>query len=552
MTKNYLSRPSPCNLFLKFDPIILWAGLVVFLGIILPLPLHSQPSAVISTSTSGLLTCPLCNVQSPGNAIDGSFPTATQFNVSTALTGGWVGATYGYNTPLDSHSIICMQGYFTGSAFISGTTEQSVIGYLRINLMDANGNILTTYGQGNGVPVQLVDSVTNRIIIYVVVPMPGVRRLSIQAGGFLGVIQRNFVLEEIWEMPYSPQYVTRNTDTGYSLGSFSLCLGCTSTNPDYATAPFDPNSEFAFMRIPLGASTGNNYAFMDYDWSGAAYDGSQTDLWVVLERVNISGVSTGIINEGLFEIKATYTDSSEIIYEYGNPFLEVQPLFNGSGRFAIRVNLEDSKEICAVQVRLKDPVAAAENAIRIYSIFVEPVSPPLPFEDLYFTGHCEGEDAILSWEWKESKVRRTELEKLNAAGEFAVIQRFEHDAPDAKRMEFIDPNLEAGSVTYRLRIFDELGQNTWSSPVSLHPDMADNSSWFAFPNPVSDELTLQFEAEHDHAILRVHDLHGREIDRQQLTLGTNRIDSEHWEKGVYVLQIEALGLNCPSKMVIKR
>lgn len=107
--------------------------------------------------------------------------------------------------------------------------------------------------------------------------------------------------------------------------------------------------------------------------------------------------------------------------------------------------------------------------------------------------------------------------------------------------EAMDPHPPVGTVYYRIRQTDYDGQTSFSSMVEFSWSAPEFSISFS-PNPVTDQGALRVTADQNgSATVRVVDINGREVSRQDVTLfaGENSFDfaTSSWSPGVYIMEV---------------
>jgi hypothetical protein len=117
-------------------------------------------------------------------------------------------------------------------------------------------------------------------------------------------------------------------------------------------------------------------------------------------------------------------------------------------------------------------------------------------------------------------------------------------------LEMLVGNFRGGLSLYSTRFRDD---NTTVSTVNK-PDLSLN--WEVFPNPIAEQLNLQFihntNLTSGPVELKVFNTIGQVVQRQSLPqLSDISIPVSHWAPGVYIIQIAYLGQSS-SKMVVKR
>ncbi len=126
-------------------------------------------------------------------------------------------------------------------------------------------------------------------------------------------------------------------------------------------------------------------------------------------------------------------------------------------------------------------------------------------------------------------------------------------ATDRYAYRFMHENPACGINYYRLRQIDFDGRAEYSAIRSVTLDNAPGSVKI-FPNPASKQITVQFPADTDHAVLTITDAQGRGVfEEKDLGQGADyRLDLAAFPSGLYFIRIRNNGIVSTQKLQINR
>jgi len=169
----------------------------------------------------------------------------------------------------------------------------------------------------------------------------------------------------------------------------------------------------------------------------------------------------------------------------------------------------------------------------------------LPLHLLGFTATTDGNFIILNWTTAgERNTKYFAVERSGDGGNFAVLGQVQAagNAPQEKNYSFIDRMPLPGTNFYRLEMIDLDGRFTYSKMVAVNRD-ALTDAFFLFPNPTSNELSLQLSGSGLFTV-RLTSTDGRILNKKAFQLSGNMstiLDISALSKGVYILTVENAG-----------
>ena len=168
---------------------------------------------------------------------------------------------------------------------------------------------------------------------------------------------------------------------------------------------------------------------------------------------------------------------------------------------------------------------------------------PLPIELNRLSISNQNDAAVLlDWETETETnndkfiiERSTDAENYSPIGEIAGSGT----TNQPHSYQYIDSHPVKGALHYRLKQIDFDGSSTYSEVRSVVWD-SDNSYLVVFPNPVSNNLTIDFSSSMEGFVLGVRDSQGRLVYEQSLfDAGFHqlKLDVSTWSKGLYLFEV---------------
>lgn len=191
----------------------------------------------------------------------------------------------------------------------------------------------------------------------------------------------------------------------------------------------------------------------------------------------------------------------------------------------------------------------ATSGNRFQLIFTDVMSA-LPVKLLSFAAQRNSGANMLKWEVvAEKNIQHYELQRSEDGKNFTGITLVKAKNSGEKTVYSYSDKLSKGTVYYRLHIVDLNRQdNEYSAIVTVNDEYSFENNISFYPNPATDEITLQNK--HNQAIGKVYlyDLTGKLVYENQFTETLVRIPTTTFEKGIYFLQ-DAMGT--VTKLVIQ-
>ncbi len=160
------------------------------------------------------------------------------------------------------------------------------------------------------------------------------------------------------------------------------------------------------------------------------------------------------------------------------------------------------------------------------------VTVVLPVELLDFTATPSVSSNLLTWTTaSEINNKGFQVERLMANGEWRILG-FVAAKSKAATYEFLD-NDPLSISTYRLRQIDNDGKETLSKVISV--ERKSNGKLKAYPNPVSNVLTVEYTEGGDYQILNL--LGQKVMNGKKPSSGTGGLDVSALPVGTYVLKV---------------
>lgn len=155
-----------------------------------------------------------------------------------------------------------------------------------------------------------------------------------------------------------------------------------------------------------------------------------------------------------------------------------------------------------------------------------------------------GSDEIIRLEWataQETDHQLFEIERAaNAAGPFEKIGEIPGAANSHsfKQYNFSDFHPLQGDNFYRLKLIDREGKFTWSNVVSARQQDLLQEQARIFPNPAENVVSIDNFSDSE-LIFELFDLTGKTIATRRLAPGTLRLQTQPFERGLYLYRIHS-------------
>ncbi|MCF0058380.1 sialate O-acetylesterase [Dyadobacter sp. CY356] len=160
----------------------------------------------------------------------------------------------------------------------------------------------------------------------------------------------------------------------------------------------------------------------------------------------------------------------------------------------------------------------------------------LPVTLTYFKGNQEGSAAALEWETSaETNSAYFELERSTDAIHFRTItkQLAAGNSTTTERYNFQDISIPAGIYYYRLKQVDLDDSFHYSRVISVK--INDKLSVRIFPNPVSDQMTIQSEIEIN--LVEIINSAGVKLQSNVVKQNSLEVDMSRFPAGLYVIRV---------------
>jgi endonuclease I len=178
----------------------------------------------------------------------------------------------------------------------------------------------------------------------------------------------------------------------------------------------------------------------------------------------------------------------------------------------------------------------------------------LPVNLLYFTGKLQADKVVLNWEVEnEVNFKEYVVERSKNGTYFTAIGTVA--AKGSKAYTYADDaNANKGSrVYYRLKKVDKDGSFTYSDVFSLHIPL--NVKFSVYPNPASDVIQLQFNANNNATVqIVITDLVGKILINKAATAtnGLIKISTNALSNGTYLVKAIIAGEQYLQKIVVAK
>jgi type IX secretion system substrate protein len=513
-----------------------------------------SPSSVSSVfiDNDAVSLCGICSKINELDAIDNDILTFANYNqVVGALAYHEVTYDFGSNIPTSSVLSVEMS-YPSLASGLGNLIGVAVFNSTTVELLDASNLTLATYNVSNQPTVELLDSVSNRFKIQLINMYSNVRKIRVTVGGLSGLV--SLISEaRIYEVKYEVEsfnFVNRNIDFGYYLGANLLTVSANNniTNKDYAIFDtgienYDVNNKYTLFSYLSDIDLGNRYLFSSYDWNGSSFDGATNDLYIFMEDNTLISLSDLklLFSDGNIRVKITYSDLSTDIIDNSSSLVSVNVLSLGSGRFYLQIDLNDAKSIKEVEVRFAPTISTA-SSLRLYSIFVAPVSTgnPLPVKlismDVYYN-KING-SAEVFWS-TATEINCDYFKVVHLNNQFqeitSVIKSGNGNSNDINNYSQSFYKLDNEVNYFELYQYDFNGTSSYLGIEAITVSKKENI--VVYPNPTSELVNINIGNNNSVVIYSITSTEGKIIESGKTSLSNISLDLSTENKGTYFVKI---------------
>ncbi|MDF1674863.1 MAG: T9SS type A sorting domain-containing protein [Vicingaceae bacterium] len=513
-----------------------------------------SPSSVSSVfiDNDAVSLCGICSKINELDAIDNDILTFANYNqVVGALAYHEVTYDFGSNIPTSSVLSVEMS-YPSLASGLGNLIGVAVFNSTTVELLDASNLTLATYNVSNQPTVELLDSVSNRFKIQLINMYSNVKKIRVTVGGLSGLV--SLISEaRIYEVKYEVEsfnFVNRNIDFGYYLGANLLTVSANNniTNKDYAIFDtgienYDVNNKYTLFSYLSDIDLGNRYLFSSYDWNGSSFDGATNDLYIFMEDNTLISLSDLklLFSDGNIRVKITYSDLSTDIIDNSSSLVSVNVLSLGSGRFYLQIDLNDAKSIKEVEVRFAPTISTA-SSLRLYSIFVAPVSTgnPLPVKlismDVYYN-KING-SAEVFWS-TATEINCDYFKVVHLNNQFqkitSVIKSGNGNSNDINNYSQSFYKLDNEVNYFELYQYDFNGTSSYLGIEAITVSKKENI--VVYPNPTSELVNINIGNNNSVVIYSITSTEGKIIESRKTSLSNISLDLSTESKGTYFVKI---------------
>lgn len=192
--------------------------------------------------------------------------------------------------------------------------------------------------------------------------------------------------------------------------------------------------------------------------------------------------------------------------------------------------------------------AANLTTNRFYTIgTIDPSLSPLPIELTTFSGACE--QGLISLNWSTASEINNDffsVYRSTDGKEWTQIATLKGAGTtrQARQYTYRDNQFTTGLSYYRIRQTDYDGRFTDSHVVAVvcATESTDQNMFVVYPNPATEELTIEFPGKKEKLTVEILDLSGRSVWRGVVN-GKQRISVSHLPPGTYVIRIDQAGIS---------
>jgi len=172
----------------------------------------------------------------------------------------------------------------------------------------------------------------------------------------------------------------------------------------------------------------------------------------------------------------------------------------------------------------------------------------------YFTPSINGNTVTLKWETKsETDNSHFVVERSLDGKSFTKVAEQQSKGPQGAAYQAVDQNPAQGINYYRVQQVDRDGKSSYSEVKSVRFLGNNQATFFVYPNPVKNNITLNYSSNSNHLQLLVSGIDGRVQLRTTGTINdlNNQVNQKVKDlaRGVYIVQITDGGTTYQSKFV---
>ncbi|MCS7073369.1 MAG: T9SS type A sorting domain-containing protein, partial [Bacteroidia bacterium] len=165
---------------------------------------------------------------------------------------------------------------------------------------------------------------------------------------------------------------------------------------------------------------------------------------------------------------------------------------------------------------------------------------PFPVEFLHFSANALNDKVKLSWTTaSEINTSYFQVEKSTDGSQFEPVFSRNAAGFSNSRVDYegYDFNPLPGTSYYRLKMVDHDGKYSYSNIVAVNFQSTQEIT--VFPNPVSENLTIQLPKFNENSIVTVYDNIGKMIFSQQYpNTSVIQMNTQTWATGIYILTVK--------------
>lgn len=196
-------------------------------------------------------------------------------------------------------------------------------------------------------------------------------------------------------------------------------------------------------------------------------------------------------------------------------------------------------------------VTAISEAVTIYTPSVVPV------KILHFFGEISNNAAVLNWQTtNEINSREFIIERSTDGLHFeniGIVAATGNNLQNS-RYSFIDNNIPAGRLFYRLKTLDHDGKSDYSTVITLSYSK-DRFTFYVLPNPASDLIAVQFKGllELDTEV-KLYNMEGKLIQQTNINKGQTiaYFNIETLYAGTYIVRIQNNAVSESHKVIVQK
>jgi hypothetical protein len=169
---------------------------------------------------------------------------------------------------------------------------------------------------------------------------------------------------------------------------------------------------------------------------------------------------------------------------------------------------------------------------------------PLPVTGMRLAAALNNKDVKLNWKtYSEADTKEFEIERSTDGINFSKIATKAAAGSSYNQTDYgyTDPDMRVEMYYYRLKLIEHSGSFTYSNIVMVRKPAGNGKSIRIFPNPVHEQLAIEFSNAKGNYIISLYNQAGQEVLLQKVTVDYSvqyvPVSKTHLNTGIYMMRI---------------